>query len=201
MNQKACLKDGIQIDGAMIGDLANALKSLTTASERDFETLKNYPWYKRLFDMVTLSNNREIHLANQISSVAQAQSILIEILIHLVETNAEVSKLVFSAMQDIKTLSEHDLILQKRVNTLNNVIFSVKRDTDIRALSGDEKCILSGCLFEIAKKTEETSQNQRDFASIVQRYIGEHAQMSNPFKALDGVDESSRKKILATKNY
>ena len=198
MNQKACLKDGIQIDGAMIGDLANALKSLTTASEKDFETLKNYPWYKRLFDMVTLSNNREIHLANQISSVAQAQSILIEILIHLAEANADVSKLVCSAMRDIKTLSEHDLVLQKRVNTLNKVIFRIKRDTDIRSLSDDEKCILSGCLFETAKKIGVSSLDQRDFASIVQHYIGENAQMSDPFKALEGVDESSRKKILAT---
>ena len=77
MNQQACLKDGIQVDGTLINDLASALKSLTTASEKDFETIKNCPWYKRLFDMVTLSNNREIHLANQISSLAQAQNILV----------------------------------------------------------------------------------------------------------------------------
>lgn len=198
MNQQACLKDGIQVDGTLIGDLASALKSLTTASEKDFEVIKNYPWYKRLFDMVTLSNNREIHLANQISSLAQAQNILIEILIRLAESSTEVSNLAFSAKQDIEKLSQHDLVLLKKIKTLENVIFCVKKDTDISTLSSREKCILSASLFKIAKKVGNPSQDQKDFASIVQRYIGESAQMDNPFSALANVEESARKKILAT---
>lgn len=198
MNQQASLKDGIQVDGILIGDLASALKSLTTASEKDFETIKNYPWYKRLFDMVTLSNNREIHLANQISSLAQAQNILIEILIRLAESSAEVSNLAFSAKQDIEKLSQHDLVLLKKIKTLENVIFGVKKDTDISTLSSHDKCILSACLFKIAEKVGNPSQDQQDFASIVQRYIGESAQMDNPLGALANVEESARKKILAT---
>ncbi len=198
MNQQACLKDGIQVDGTLINDLASALKSLTTASEKDFETIKNYPWYKRLFDMVTLSNNREIHLANQISSLAQAQNILIEILIRLAESSAEVSKLVYSAKQDIEKLSQHDLVLLKKIKTLENVSLDVKKDTDISTLSSREKCILSACLFKIAEMVGTPSQDQQDFASVVQRYIGESAQIKDPFGALATVEESARKKMLAT---
>ena len=198
MNQQACLKDGIQVDGTLINDLASALKTLTTASEKDFETIKNYPWYKRLFDMVTLSNNRDIHLANQISSLAQAQNILIEMLIRLAESSAEVSKLVYSAKQDVEKLSQHDLVLLKKIKTLENVIFCVKKDTDISTLSSHEKNILSAILFKIAETVGNPSQDQQAFASIVQRYIGEYAQMGDPFSALTNVEEFARKKILAT---
>ena len=63
--------------------LVEAIKRISNASEAQFEEIKKEKWYNRLFDLVTFSKKGEKRLAQQITTVAQTQQILIEILLRL----------------------------------------------------------------------------------------------------------------------
>ena len=54
-------------------DLQSAVQQLTTKSDAQFEELKNEKWFHRIFNMVVCPRKNNIRMAEQITSLAQAQ--------------------------------------------------------------------------------------------------------------------------------
>ena len=79
------------IENEDVDSIALAIKKLSTSSENQFNELKNERWFNRLFNMITFSNKKNIRLAEQINTLAQAQEILIRVLLLLSEKSSEIS--------------------------------------------------------------------------------------------------------------
>lgn len=182
--------------------LVEAIKRISNASEAQFEEIKKEKWYNRLFDLVTFSKKGEKRLAQQITTVAQTQQILIEILLRLSENDAEISDLVQQNMQYIKQLQGQDVYLLERIQQLEKLVrnneIGIKKELDISDLSDKNKEILYALLIYLAENIEYSSDEQKKYANIVLKYIGKpNVQMEIPLKALDDVESDDQKKMLA----
>ena len=112
------------IESEDIDSIALAIKKISTSSENQFNELKKERWFNRLFNMITFSNKKNIRLAEQISTLAQAQEILVRILLLLSEKSLEISELVKNNVKDIEKLGENDIYL------LNRIKNQVERDSN-----------------------------------------------------------------------
>ena len=112
------------IESEDIDSIALAIKKISTSSENQFNELKKERWFNRLFNMITFSNKKNIRLAEQISTLAQAQEILVRILLLLSEKSLEISELVKNNAKDIEKLGENDIYL------LNRIKNQVERDSN-----------------------------------------------------------------------
>ena len=99
------------IESEDIDSVALAIKKISTSSENQFNELKKERWFNRLFNMITFSNKKNIRLAEQISTLAQAQEILVRILLLLSEKSLEISELVKNNTKDI----EMEKLTEKRL--------------------------------------------------------------------------------------
>lgn len=176
--------------------LKEAVKRLSTASEEQFKTIKNEKWYNRVFDMVTFSQKGKRRIAEQVGTLAQAQQILIELLMRLSDDDSSVSKLVVESMEDIKRIQEQNIYLLSKIKKLESISLGIKPDMDLNKLSERNKKILCACLYYINTQDENASDAQKNFANQVITYLNVDAQMDNPVAALEDMDTESKKIIL-----
>ncbi len=178
-------------------DLKCAVESLTHAVDSQFDKIKNEKWYHRVFNLVTFSQKGKKRMAEQIGSLAQAQEILMEILVRLSSTDAKVSDLVKTCMEDIKRLQENDIYLLQRIKDLENIcVLGIRKANDIADLMGREKQILSGCLYHLSSMFSTVSVDQKNYANTVLNYLDTDAAVDNISAALEQIDEVPRAKIL-----
>lgn len=178
-----------------LDDLKQAISKLTIASEQQFEEIKNEKWYNRVFDMITFSRKGDIRISNQIGSIAQAQQILVEILVRL-STNDEVSRLAYENIEYIKKLQQNDLYTLKRVQQIEDTILGIRTTSDISQLSDMEKKVLSGCLYKLQEKYPESTPLQKQYANTVLNYIKSESEFEDVSSVLSQMNESARKNIL-----
>lgn len=186
-------------DESYYNDLKIAAEKLFTASEAQFEKIKKEKWYNRLWDLVTFSQKGKKRLAEQISTVSQAQQILMEILVRLSDRDKKVSDLVVTCYNNIKQLQEQDTYLFERITELeNSCILGIKKSADIADLSEKNKQILSGCLHYLMNYyiDKNISDRQKQYANSVLNYIDSDATIENISEALSEMDNNSKKKIL-----
>lgn len=186
-------------DESYYNDLKIAAEKLFTASEAQFEEIKKEKWYNRLWDLVTFSQKGKKRLAEQISTVSQAQQILMEILVRLSDRDKKVSDLVVTCYNNIKQLQEQDTYLFERITELeNSCILGIKKSADIADLSEKNKQILSGCLHYLMNYyiDKNISDCQKQYANSVLNYIDSDATIENISEALSEMDNNSKKKIL-----
>lgn len=178
-------------------DLKCAVESLTHAVDSQFDEIKNEKWYHRVFNLVTFSQKGKKRMAEQIGSLAQAQEILMEILVRLSSADAKVSDLVKTCMEDIRRLQENDIYLLQRIKDLENVCYlGIRKANDIADLTGREKQVLSGCLYYLSTQFSPVSADQRKYANTVLNYLDTDAEVDNISGALEQIDEGPRAKIL-----
>lgn len=185
-------------------DLKEALLQLTNASQDQFEQIKKEKWFTRVFDMVTFSKKNEKRMASQISNLAQAQQIMMDILVRLSERDKRVSDLVTELYQKIERLSRNDVLLAKRVNQLENrVILGITKESDLADLSELERRILSGVFFSLMERFNYISDEQREFANNVLKYLDVHAQAIDLHASLSSIShiEVKRKILTASLEY
>lgn len=176
--------------------LKAAVKQLSSASQEQFETIKKEKWYNRVFDMVTFSQKGKKRIAEQVSTLAQAQQILIELLMRLSDNDSSVSRLVVESMEDIKRIQEQNLYLFSKIKKLEDISLGMKPDMDLNRLSEKNKKVLCACLYNINAQDGNASENQKAFADQVMNYLNVDAQMDHPTAALEDMDAESKKRIL-----
>lgn len=166
----------------ILEDVERAIKQLFTASEEQFEEIKKEKWFHRLWKMVTLSNKKEIQMAEQISTLAQAQEGLVKILVILSAHNQEISDLVRDNMEFIKKLQTNNKDLLNRSTDLENKVYGFTKGYNISKLSRVEKATLNSCIYYLSQQFEPPSDNQRDYDRGIQRLL------NNEDTRTDGVD-------------
>lgn len=176
--------------------IKEAISKLSTASQDQFETIKSEKWYNRVFDMVTFSNKKEIRIADQIRTIAQAQQIFIELLLRLSDKDTAISQIVSTSMVDIRKLSSQNIDLLLRIKQLENITLGIKSEMDINKLTSREKQLLSGCLYKINEILEKTSDAQKIYADSVLTYVSTDVQVDNIEVAFVDMSSEAKKCIL-----
>ena len=155
------------IENEDIDSIALAIKKISTSSENQFNELKKERWFNRLFNMITFSNKKNIRLAEQISTLAQAQEILVRILLLLSEKSSEISELVKNNTKNIEKLGENDIYLLNRIKKLEDKVLGIKRKIKPEDLSLQAKEILSACLNKLSTLFDYTNDNQKLYVNFI----------------------------------
>ena len=179
-------------------DLKQATAKLTVATQGQFEEIKNEKWFNRVFDMVTFSKKNEIRMANQIGNVAQAQQIMMEILIRLSTRDSKISDLVAESFDKIKRLSENDILLGKKLIQLENSYLGISKQTDIDELSETESHILGGLFYDLMNNFEVISDQQRTYANAILTYLDVEAQKIDIKQSIESINNIDKKRKILT---
>ena len=186
----------INSDQNKYDEIREAINKLASTSQDQFEEIKKEKWYNRVFDMVTFSQKGKKRLAEQINTVAQAQQILLDLLLMLSSDDANISKIVMDSLEDIQKIQNQNIYLLSRIKQLENNALGISPDTDIKTLSDKEKKVLCACLYKINDRNADASEAQQKYANIVFNYLGTDTQMENPTAALENMDNKAKRKIL-----
>ena len=178
-------------------DLQSAVQQLTTKSDAQFEELKNEKWFHRIFNMVVCPRKNNIRMAEQITSLAQAQGILIEILVRLADQDANIAGMVMQSQSDIRALAQNSAYLQERLYLLEDKSYGIKEKENLKDLNSQQRNILSGCLNEASKLYAMPSDEQRLYANELLNYLNADAQVANLEDALDDLEDNAKRKILS----
>lgn len=178
-------------------DLHLAVRKLSNTSEEEFQKIKNETWFTRVFDMVTFSNKKDMRLANQIQSVAQAQEILIQLLVRLSARDQELFELVEDAFSKIERLSRQDLLLAKKLKKLESQFyFGISESISLLDLDEAEKQLLGAILLEISNCYESPSEIQQKYANFILRFANIQEQKLDYQKGLPKITDIEKKKLL-----
>ena len=182
------------IESEDIDSVALAIKKISTSSENQFNELKKERWFNRLFNMVTFSNKKNIRLAEQITTLAQAQEILVRILLLLSEKSLEISELVKNNTKDIEKLGENDIYLLNRIKKLEDKVFGIKREIKLENLSLQAKEILSACLKKLSTLFDYTNDNQKLYVNFILNQLNiDRVEYNNLKLAIDELDSNNEK--------
>ena len=182
------------IENEDVDSIALAIKKLSTSSENQFNELKNERWFNRLFNMITFSNKKNIRLAEQINTLAQAQEILIRVLLLLSEKSSEISELVKNNAKDIEKLGENDIYLLNRIKKLEDKVLDIKRKIKPEDLSLQAKEILSACLNKLSTLFDYTNDNQKLYVNFILNQLNiSRVEYNNLELAINELDSNNEK--------
>ena len=182
------------IESEDIDSVALAIKKISTSSENQFNELKKERWFNRLFNMITFSNKKNMRLAEQISTLAQAQEILIRILLLLSEKSSEISELVKNNTKDIEKLGENNIYLLNRIKKLEDKVLGIKRKIKPEDLSLQAKEILSACLKELSTLFDYTNDNQKLYVNFILNQLNiSRVEYENLEFAINELDSNNEK--------
>ena len=182
------------IESEDIDSVALAIKKISTSSENQFNELKKERWFNRLFNMITFSNKKNMRLAEQISTLAQAQEILIRILLLLSEKSLEISELVKNNTKDIEKLGENDIYLLNRIKKLEDKVLGIKRKIKPEDLSLQAKEILSACLNKLSTLFDYTNDNQKLYVNFILNQLNiSRVEYENLEFAINELDSNNEK--------
>ncbi|MEB7400192.1 hypothetical protein NGC02_01535 [Mammaliicoccus sciuri] len=177
--------------------LKTAIDNLTNESEKQFQTIKNEKWFTRIIDLATLSNKKDIRMSQQISNIAQAQDILIELLKRLSATDVKIDNMLLNSMNQIEQLYNHtEKLALKVVDLKEQMIYGINQSKNINDLKDIEKTVLYNLLQEASKTFENTTIEQQQFADNLFRYLQlEHSTVNLP-ESINQLDSIAIKKVL-----
>ena len=180
-------------------DLKEATEKLCSASENQFSQIQKEKWYTRLFDTITFSKKKEKRLAANITNLAQAQQVLIELLIRLSARDTKIAALVEQSFDEIAKLSSSSVKIAEAVKILRDrCILGLGKSGDIGDLSGTDKEILAGILLTVTELFNELSEAQQKYNDAVLRYINiidpQHIDLSKALREV--TDNTVRRKML-----
>lgn len=188
--------DYFQQGGCSFDDLQMAAKKLLTSSELDFNAAKKEAWYARVFDMVTFSQNKTIRIASQVQTLAQAQSILMEVLARLSSTNASAFELLSSVRVDVDRLASNDIKLAKRLRSLELKAHGLAEQHSLSQLTQIEKQVLGALLATLVPESGASPLQLRYARKTLSELGVEHAVAGDPVVLLEEVTDSKKKRQM-----
>lgn len=196
--QEISLYSDLIVNNDDIDSIKTAITKLSTSSEKQLDQIKNEKWFTRVFDMLTFSQKKDIRLAEQISTVAQAQTILIELLLRLSENDKCISSQLFDQTENIKKLANQDIYLLSRIKKIENSLYGLNKITGIDSLTENEKNILWACIYYISEKHNESSDDQKRYNNALSMYLNTEGAYSdnNPFEVLEDINVDSKRTIF-----
>ena len=107
-------------------ELEESIRRLSLATEEQFERIKYEKWYTRLWDIVPFSKKGEIRLAEQISTLSQAQQILAQYLLKASQQDKDISDLVKNNASYIEKLAGQSISFKKELTSISNLMLLLK---------------------------------------------------------------------------
>src|SRR5699024_5636321 len=176
--------------------LKTAIENLSNESEKQFQNIKDEKWFTRIIDLATLSNKKNIRMSQQISNIAQAQDILIELLKRLSATDVKIDNMLLNSMNQIEQLYNHTEKLALKVTDLKEqMIYGINQSKNINDLKDIEKKVLYSLFQEASKNFENTSKEQQ-FADNLFRYLQIEYSSINLTESINQLDSVAIKKVL-----
>lgn len=177
--------------------LKTAIENLSNESEKQFQNIKDEKWFTRIIDLATLSNKKNIRMSQQISNIAQAQDILIELLKRLSATDVKIDNMLLNSMNQIEQLYNHTEKLALKVTDLKEqMIYGINQSKNINDLKDIEKKVLYSLFQEASKTFENTSTEQQQFADNLFRYLQIEYSSINLTESINQLDSVAIKKVL-----
>ncbi len=177
--------------------LKTAIENLSNESEKQFQNIKDEKWFTRIIDLATLSNKKNIRMSQQISNIAQAQDILIELLKRLSATDVKIDNMLLNSMNQIEQLYNHTEKLALKVTDLKEqMIYGINQSKNINDLKDIEKKVLYSLFQEASKTFENTSTEQQQFADNLFRYLQIEYSSINITESINQLDSVAIKKVL-----
>lgn len=177
--------------------LKTAIENLSNESEKQFQNIKDEKWFTRIIDLATLSNKKNIRMSQQISNIAQAQDILIELLKRLSATDVKIDNMLLNSMNQIEQLYNHTEKLALKVTDLKEqMIYGINQSKNINDLRDIEKKVLYSLFQEASKTFENTSTEQQQFADNLFRYLQIEYSSINLTESINQLDSVAIKKVL-----
>lgn len=177
--------------------LKTAIENLSNESEKQFQNIKDEKWFTRIIDLATLSNKKNIRMSQQISNIAQAQDILIELLKRLSATDVKIDNMLLNNMNQIEQLYNHTEKLALKVTDIKEqMIYGINQSKNINDLKDIEKKVLYSLFQEASKTFENTSTEQQKFADNLFRYLQIEYSSINLTESINQLDSVAIKKVL-----
>lgn len=162
-------EDALNSPRESIQDLIEASNAIASASEKDFEKMKNTTWYKRLWKMVTFSKDNQKIMANGISNLAKLQEIVMKALLQLSEQNTELTEIVNNNSEILEELCNKVAVSSKQhyamLVQLNRIKSGIEKNVYIDDLSGDSRIIIVNAITRIAENLDDHSELSRKYIS------------------------------------
>lgn len=178
-------------------DLQLAVTNLAHSTEEQFNDIKNEKWFTRVFDLITLSNKKEIRIASQIQNVVQAQEILIQLLVRLSRRDQSLNTLVEQAFANIEKLSQQDLKLAEKLKNLQiQYTYGIEQSVGLDDLSDVERQIVGALLLELSKCFDQLLYEQQLYANSILIYLNVVENELKLKHALEKINNLQHKKFI-----
>ncbi len=174
-------------------DIIDAVNSLANATEAQFQEIKREKWYQRLFDTVIFRRNGLIRMGNQISTLAQAQGILRQLIVRLSETDSEISKIVSTHADSIDQLAQQDVFFAEKVYRLENRFWGIQTEEQAN-VPGD--LLYESLRHAMRVNPDDATELQQDYSNIVLQKVEHESIISDLEPVLAEEDEKVRKQLL-----
>lgn len=177
-------------------DLRQAAERLLQGNEQELQAIKDEPWYRRVFDLVTFSNKKDVRVSSHIQTLAQAQGIFAEILARLSNTDHHVMTLLESVSSDIKRLSDNDIRLARRIVAIEYADCNFADQDTIKGFSEHENKILASLITGLSEATNPNRQQQRYAKNLFDTLQIQEANAADPATLLQKVSNIDHKKHM-----
>ena len=198
------MEHAIQIDSSKyrqdghcdLDDLRQATERLLQGNEQELQAIKDEPWYRRVFDLVTFSDKKDIRVSSHIQTLAQAQGIFAEILARLSNTDHHVMTLLESVSSDIKRLSDNDIRLARRIVAIEYADCNFADQDTIKGFSEHENKILASLITGLSEATNPNRQQQRYAKNLFDTLQIQEANATDPAILLQKVSNIDHKRHM-----
>lgn len=183
--------------------LEKAFVKLAGMSEKELKNAKKAVWFGQVYDLVMFTDKEEARVADRISSVEQAQQILIDMLLTLGETDESIYILVRRHKEELWKMCEQTIWLYSRIKRLEIIAeLGLDDDLDIRGISENARKVLCALLHWLQEEPLRTAPNelQKEFVGFMFRYLRlMDPRIDDPFGVLEVFEKEpdERKKMLA----
>ena len=153
--------------------------------------------------MVMFTDNKDASVTDKIIEVEQAQQILIDMLLIMMESDENISVLVTQHTEDLRKMCEQTIWLYSRIKRLENIAgLNTNVNMDVRDLSDNAKKVLCILLHRLQEEPGRKVPNkmQKEFAGTMFGYLGPmDSRIDDPLGALEVFenDPDTKRKMLA----
>ena len=154
----------LAFNDAGYSELEESIRRLSLTAEDQFESIKHEKWYLRLWDMVTFSRKGEKRLAEQISTLSQAQQILAQYLLKASQQDKDISDLVKKNTSYIEKLAGQSISFKKELTSVSNLMLLLNEINN--GLYNGIKPITAMCLI-LSQLDNEVLDNRRALTNIL----------------------------------
>jgi len=156
-------------EGYEISELKDSAQKILTATEKDFNEMKDQKWYKRIWGIVTFSQKNKKITANNISNLAQAQQLMYKIIVNLSEKNVEVFSIMEDLQDQIFRLTKNNVAFAKKVQLR---LYGFKENKSLDTFNENDIRVVVSTILKLSELYTPSSNEQKEYLNNLRYYLG-----------------------------